>query len=99
MKISEAIARLVIGDLYDRIKLQEFPISHQRMMANLLGGQPDEVPKRYNLASPITHAGPDSPPTLLLQGEHDSLAPPSACRALYQKLIQAGVPAVSYNFV
>jgi len=98
MKISEAIARLVIGDLYDRIKLQEFPISHQRMMANLLGGQPDEVPKRYNLASPITHAGPDSPPTLLLQGEHDSLVPPSACRALYQKLVQAGVPAVHVEY-
>jgi len=97
-RISETLSRLWLGDLVDRIKEQEFPIGHRRMMANLLGGRPDEVPERYDLASPITHAGPDSPPTLLLQGEHDSLVPASACRALYRKLVQAGVPAVHVEY-
>lgn len=97
-RISPAVLRLVMGDLYDRIKEQEFPIPHRRMMANLLGGQPDEVPYRYKLFSPITHAGPTSPPTLLLQGEHDSLVPASACRALHRKLVHAGVPAVHVEY-
>jgi len=97
-RISAAALRVVMGDLFERIKEQEFPIGHRRMMANLLGGQPDEVPERYALASPITHAGPNSPPTLLLQGEHDSLIPASACRALYRKLVQEGVPVVHREY-
>ena len=93
-RISEAAWRFALGDLFDRIQDQDFTIGHRQMMANLLGGQPDEVPERYELFSPITHAGPDSPHTLLLQGEHDGLVPASACRALHRKLVQAGVPVV-----
>jgi len=97
-RISAVALRFVMGDLYERLKDQEFPISHQRMMANLLGGQPDEVPYRYKLFSPITHAGPNSPATLLLQGEHDGLIPAIACRALYRKLLQAGVPVIHVEY-
>lgn len=97
-RISEAALRFAMGDLYDRIKEQEFPIGHRRMMTNLFGCQPDEVPYRYKLFSPITHAGPNSPPTLLLQGEHDSLVPAFACRALHRKLVQAGVPVVHVEY-
>ncbi len=64
----------------------------------LLGGSPDEVPDMYALASPITHAGPASPPTLLFQGQHDYYMPLEATRALYHKLLQAGVPAVYAEF-
>jgi hypothetical protein len=42
-------------------KEQNFTIGHRQMMANLLGEQPDEVPQRYEVVSPITHAGPNSP--------------------------------------
>ncbi len=97
-RISEAAWGFALGDIFDRIKEQDFTIGHRQMMANLLGGQPDEVPERYDLFSPITHAGPNSPPTLLLQGEHDSLVPASACRALHQKLVQAGVPVVHVEY-
>ncbi len=97
-RISAAVLRFLMGDLFERIKDQEFPISHRRMMANLLGCHPDEVPERYKLFSPITHAGPNSPPTLLLQGEHDSLVPASACRALHQKLVQADVPVIYVEY-
>jgi acetyl esterase/lipase len=48
--------------------------------------------------SPITHAGPNSPPTLLLQGEHDSLIPASVCRALHRKLVLLGVPVVHVEY-
>jgi len=97
-KMSSTASRLLMGDLYDRIKDQDFEIGHRRMMKDLLGGQPDEVPGRYELVSPITHAGPHSPPTLLLQGEHDGLVPAPACRALHDKLVRSGVPAVYVEY-
>lgn len=97
-RISEAAWRFALGDLFDRIKEQDFNIGHRQMMANLLGSQPDEVPYRYKLFSPITHAGPNSPPTLLLQGEHDGLVPASACRALHRKLLLLGVPVVHVEY-
>jgi acetyl esterase/lipase len=68
------------------------------LMTNLLGGSPDEVPEIYELASPITHAGPHSPPTLLLQGEHDSFLPASVSHALHCRLAEAGVPSVYVQF-
>ncbi|HOT90903.1 MAG TPA: alpha/beta hydrolase [Anaerolineae bacterium] len=64
----------------------------------LLGGSPDEVPEMYALASPIIHAGPASPPTLLFQGQHDYYMPLEATRALHRKLLQAGVPSVYAEF-
>ena len=97
-RISRAVLRLAMGDIVDRIKEQEFPIPHRQMMKNLFGGQPDEIPDRYKLFSPIVHAGPNSPPTLLLQGEQDGLVPAFACRALYRKLVHAGVPVVHVEY-
>jgi len=97
-RLADALARLMMGEIFVRLKDQDFKLGHRRMMANLLGGQPDEVPQRYEQASPLAHAGPDSPPTLLLQGEHDSLVPASACRGLYQKLVQAKVPVVYVEY-
>lgn len=73
-------------------------LTHDKMMVNLLGGLPDEVPELYDLASPLTHVGPHCPPTLLLQGEHDSIVPAHAARALHRKLVEAGVPAVYHEF-
>jgi acetyl esterase/lipase len=73
-------------------------VSHRQMMKNLLGGQPDEVPERYDLASPIHYVSPAAPPTLLLQGEHDQLVPVEAARALYHKLLENNVPAVYVEF-
>lgn len=44
--------------------------------AALLGGEPDEVPERYELASPAHHA-PLDVPVLLVHGEDDTIVPPS----------------------
>jgi acetyl esterase/lipase len=68
------------------------------LMANLLGGLPDEVPEVYELASPVAHVGSGSPPTLLLQGAHDSFLPAQITRALHGKLLKAGVPSVYVEF-
>jgi acetyl esterase/lipase len=45
-----------------------------------------------------THVESGSPPTLLLQGEHDSLVPAYVSRALHRKLVEAGVQSVYVEF-
>ncbi len=101
-----AVANGVLGGLSDQMKEQYFPFEREKgaiglfplLMKNLLGGSPDEVPEVYKLASPITHAGPHSPPTLLLQGEHDSFLPAHVSHALHCRLTEAGVPSVHVQF-
>lgn len=69
-------------------------IGLEKAIAHLIGGLPDEAPEIYQLVSPITHAGPGCPPTLLFQGAHDYLLAPSATRKLHARLRAAGVPSV-----
>jgi acetyl esterase/lipase len=64
-------------------------------MDTLLGGHLHQVPEVYDLASPVTHVHAGSPATLLIQGEPDVIAPASAARVLYWKLVECGVPAVN----
>ena len=61
----------------------------------LMGGHLHEVPEVYELASPVTHVHAGSPPTLLIQGEPDAIAPVAATREMYRKLVECGVPAVN----
>ena len=61
----------------------------------LLGGHLQDIPEVYALASPVTHVTPDSPPTLLIQGEPDVIAPADAARELEAALVEAGVPVVN----
>ncbi|HSJ57362.1 MAG TPA: alpha/beta hydrolase [Anaerolineae bacterium] len=64
------------------------PLPHE------LGGcAPDELPAMYELGSPLNHVGAHCPPTLLLHGTHDFIVPVESARALYEKLLAAGVPA------
>jgi acetyl esterase/lipase len=67
-------------------------------MLDLVGGQPDEAPDMYDLASPIHHVSAASPPTLLFQGEHDWIVPVASARRLYQALAAAGAPVVYAEF-
>ena len=41
------------------------------LAVRLLGGELEDMPQRYAAASPVTHVGPDTPATLLIQGLHD----------------------------
>jgi acetyl esterase/lipase len=63
------------------------------IMRELLGGLPDEAPDMYRLATVSNYVGPNTPPTLLFHGRHDSAAPIASTRALYARLTEAGVPA------
>jgi acetyl esterase/lipase len=64
----------------------------------LLGGHPQDALQAYQLASPITHAHPGCPPTLLIQGKQDFAVPVEATCALYTKLVESGVPAINVVF-
>ena len=44
-------------------------------------------------ASPISHVTPDDAPFLLIHGDHDDLVPYQQSQLMYDKLVQAGVPA------
>ncbi len=65
-------------------------------LAPLLGGHPDECPENYALFSVATHVHPDCPPTLLIHGEHDLLAPITSTRMLHTRLLEEKVPAVAH---
>lgn len=64
------------------------------MLKPMLGGNPEEKPEAYALFSPLTHVHPGCPPTLIIHGKHDILAPVKAIRRLQARLIAAGVPVV-----
>jgi acetyl esterase/lipase len=44
-------------------------------------------------ASPITHVTSDDPPFLLIHGERDEVVPSEQSQLMYERLMQAGVPA------
>lgn len=62
--------------------------------APMLGGRPDEIPEIYSYYSPSKYAHPGCPPTLLLQGKHDVLAPVKSTRTLYASLVKAKVQTI-----
>ena len=65
----------------------------QSAASEFLGGTPDEVPDRYDLASPVTHVSFDSAPFLLLHGAADDTVPYDQSVELHKKLDTAGVRA------
>lgn len=65
-------------------------------LAPLLGGHPDECPDTYALFSPITHVHDHCPPTLLVHGEHDLMAPVRTTRLLNARLAAVKVPTIMH---
>ena len=61
----------------------------------LLGGTPGEAPDRYAQVSAFTYVDAECPPTLLMHGTHDEMAPVSAVRQLQRRLVEAGVPVTA----
>ena len=62
--------------------------------APLLGGHPDEIPETYQYFSPISHITDKCPPTLLIHGAHDLMAPLDSSRKLVEKLKENKIPAL-----
>ena len=67
---------------------------HQQMMRDLVGGLPEEIPERFDLASPIHHVSHACPITLHYHPEYDHVVPVESARRFHHTLVEAGVPAV-----
>jgi acetyl esterase/lipase len=80
-------ARRLFGPEVDRLQL--VPASR---LDWLVGGTPSQLPDRYAQLSPLHRVHPGCPPTLLLHGEHDQMAPVAAMRRLHGRLERVGVP-------
>lgn len=90
------LIRGVLGTSYERLGLGR--PGAVGAMEPLLGGAPETVPERYALFSPVTHVQPGCPPTLLIQGKDDVIAPVSATNLQFEQLVASGVPAVNIVF-
>ncbi len=66
--------------------------SHKLVMKFLLGGNPEEgdLKHMYEISSPNRFLSKDAPPTLLIQGSHDSMTPIEPTRAMYEDLRKLG---------
>jgi acetyl esterase/lipase len=90
----ELIHRTASNPDYVRANLEEY-----------IGGAPADFPDRYRLVSPLSHAGPKSPPTLTLTGASDRLVPAEHALRLDRALAQVGathelyvLPATDHAF-
>jgi len=89
---SRALVRLFGRDAA-RLRLQFMPYGGRCDW--LTGGTPSEVPDRYAQVSALTYVEADGPPTLLVHGTHDEMAPVGAVRLLEHRLWEAGVPVTA----
>lgn len=64
----------------------------------VLGGTPTEVPDAYARYSPVSHVGPQVPPTFMVQGADDIGAPVEIAHRLEATLHRCGVPVVNLVF-
>jgi len=70
----------------------------REVLAHLLGGPAEEIPEKYALFSPLSHAGEGCPPTLLIAPGDDDIVPMESVRELQRRLTAAGVPAYLAEF-
>jgi acetyl esterase/lipase len=61
----------------------------------LVGGTPGQMPEAYAQVSVFRYIRPGCPPTLLMHGTHDEMAPVAATRRLQHRLQDAGVPVTT----
>jgi acetyl esterase/lipase len=89
---SRMLVRL-FGDNAARWRLQFFSFGGRCDW--LVGGTPDAVPERYADVSALTYVDAECPPTLLMHGTHDEMAPVAAVRRLQTRLEHAGIPVTA----
>jgi acetyl esterase/lipase len=64
----------------------------QDALRQYLGGSPAEYPERYRIASPISHIGANTPPSITVLGESDRIITTDQAQILDTALTRAGVP-------
>ncbi|WP_434423416.1 alpha/beta hydrolase [Nannocystis pusilla] len=92
-KFATALYRRLFGRLMKPENMPP-PPPHRQLMRYLVGGLPEEIHGRFDLASPVRHVGRDCPLTLHFQGEYDHIVSVESARAFHRALVEARVPAV-----
>ncbi|GAA5089736.1 alpha/beta hydrolase [Nocardia iowensis] len=80
-----------VPDLAEAWRDTGLPDRMHAFLADYTGGTPDQVPDRYKAASPVTYVRPNVPPTLLLHGTRDHVAPYRGSVELNERLRRVGV--------
>lgn len=62
------------------------------MVVSYLGGRPDQLPHKYAQLTPKNAISPQSPPTLLMAGQRDTLVPQEPTYHLAQVLTKKKIP-------
>jgi acetyl esterase/lipase len=75
-------------DMWDLVKKRSLIDA----MDAFLGGSPDEIPERYDEASPIQRVTEDTPPMLFLHGDQDRCVSHEQALAMAKRLTDAKVP-------
>jgi acetyl esterase/lipase len=80
--------------LVDWYAVQRIPVGQDTagVVTQLFGGLPEHRRDLARLASPLWHAGPASPPHLLIHGELDDVVPVGQARAYTSALRRLGQP-------
>ena len=108
--VSPVAVRVVInlygpGDLAHLYRSSGSRAYIQDALRRYIGGGPDQYPERYRAVSPVTHVGPDVPPTITLFGTSDRMIPVAQGIELRDMLGRAGrahelylLPATDHGF-
>ena len=66
------------------------PLNVRFLIAQFLGGTPDQRPQAYADASPITRASQPHPPVLVITGNRDHIVEPRFGPMLHRQLVESG---------
>lgn len=84
-----------MGKEYHRLGMDK-GFANAGAIAPLLGGHPDECPETYAMFSPISRVHPGCPPTLLIHGDHDLMAPVTTTLDLCTRLSENKIKTVMH---
>lgn len=70
------------------------PLNVRALLRAFLGGSPKELPKQYQVASPINYVTPQLPPTLLVYGSRDHVVQARFGRQMHEQLSSVGNTAI-----
>ncbi|GAA6617881.1 alpha/beta hydrolase fold domain-containing protein [Scytonema sp. NUACC26] len=70
------------------------PINIRRVLEAFLGGTPQEIPQKYEIASPSHYVTRPLPPTLLVYGARDRIVQSKFGRRMYQRLLKSNTTTV-----
>ena len=73
------------------------PIDSQTLLADFLGGSPQELPELYQTASPFTYIRANLPPTLLVYAQNDHVVQAKFGDRMYRQLRALNNSAVFIN--